>query len=143
MSVIVSYCLSVKEVMKMKVSKKVLTFLLCILLSLVMVGTSACSGGGNDSEGDGAGGTLLIGTGEFNGIFNYIFSASAYDSHIGELVQAMIYDVGPGGELVDGVCEYQVPEIKTDENGDEYSVYTFKVKEGIEFTDGTPLTIDD
>ena len=124
----------------MKVSRRILVVMLCIALCFSMAGMTGCGGGsGSGSDSD----TLLIGTGEFNGMFNYILGQSAYDIHISDLVHSYIYDKGPGGELVEGVCEYTPAEVTKDEDGKEITIYTFKVKEGIKFTDGEPLTIDD
>ena len=121
--------------------KRILTLILCVLLSVTMLSVTACKGGGD--SGSGSGGTLLIGTGEFNGIFVYQFGNSAYDAHISDLVHGYVYDTGQGGELVDGVCLYQKPEIKTDDKGGQYTVYTFKLRDGVKYSDGTPVTVDD
>ncbi|GHU42784.1 hypothetical protein FACS1894111_07270 [Clostridia bacterium] len=120
----------------MKTVKKALV----IVLSLVLCfGTLA---GCATKTADGKS-TLLLGVTEFNGVFNFLTYNSAYDRYVTMLTQLNVYNTGKGGDCVDGACTYQEPEIKTDENGNQYTVYTFKIKDGLKFSDGQPVTADD
>ncbi len=113
------------------------------LSSLLAVAVLAgCSGGNDGGNGGGeetpvAGDQILkFGTSGFEGVFNPILSDNVYDSYI----TALIFD---GLVDVDGTGEY-VPELATWELDEETkTVYTFTLRDGLTFSDGTPLTAND
>ncbi|MCR5372953.1 MAG: hypothetical protein K6E41_05740 [Solobacterium sp.] len=113
------------------------------LSSLLAVAVLAGCSGGNDGGNEGgeetpvAGDQILkFGTSGFEGVFNPILSDNVYDSYI----TALIFD---GLVDVDGTGEY-VPELATWELDEETkTVYTFTLRDGLTFSDGTPLTAND
>ncbi|MBE6117581.1 MAG: hypothetical protein E7188_03410 [Erysipelotrichaceae bacterium] len=113
------------------------------LSSLLAVAVLAGCSGGNEGGSEGgeetpvAGDQILkFGTSGFEGVFNPILSDNVYDSYI----TALIFD---GLVDVDGTGEY-VPELATWELDEETkTVYTFTLRDGLTFSDGTPLTAND
>jgi len=142
---------------------KSLSLLLVFVLMLTMILSACGSDGGQSSstpEGDepssqSDGGdepstsgstytTLVVGQQEFNGIFNPILAHTAYDVIAGEYMFVMPYNVTRDGSLESYAAEYTEPEEITNEAGEIVQViYTIKLKEGMVFSDGTPVTADD
>ncbi len=145
----------------MKSTRKYLAILMaCLMLVALFAGcktgddtttTAPATGTGTPatdtpaSDGPSSGNdTLVIGTTEFNGVFNYLFYNTAYDANVINLIDLAIYDGDRGGALVSGVCEYKTPEVIKDAAGKDVGAkYTFKIKDGIKFSDGEAVTADD
>lgn len=88
--------------------------------------------------------TLMLGSTEFNGVFSPFFSRTAYDSEVSGLIQAGLWELDRAAQPVESLAYYQVPEVVKDADGKiTSSIYTFKLKEGMKFSDGTPVTADD
>lgn len=86
--------------------------------------------------------TLVIGTSALNGVFSPLFSSSAYDNEIINLVFANISRLDKDGELIDCAGHVEAEEQKA-ADGHTQVLYTVSVKEGMKFSDGKPVTIDD
>ena len=82
-----------------------------------------------------------------DGVFNPFFSTSAYDSAIIGHTQIGMLSTDKEGNITYGeneptvVKDYTVAE--TTESGKKYTTYRFLIKNGIQFSDGVPLTIKD
>lgn len=85
--------------------------------------------------------TLVIGTNSFNGVFSPMFSSNAYDVQAYDPVFTTVSRLNEKGELVDYAGHVE-SEIITDA-GHEQVRYTITIKEGMKFSDGEPVTIDD
>lgn len=84
------------------------------------------------------GNVLTVGGTSPQGIFNPLTSSTVYDRYIYELIFEMLLQVEPSGALTtDGSLtkEYTVSE--------DGLVYTFNLREGIKWHDGTEVTADD
>ena len=114
--------------------------ILAALLSATMLFTVA--GCGNKEAGKGGNNTLVIGTQTFNGVFSPFFYNSAYDSQAFELVFTSVCGTNENNELVERGGSITAEEVK-DEDGNLQTLYTIKLKEGMKFHDGKPVTIDD
>ena len=130
--------------------------IICLLLLVAMCASCAvvftgCKGknGGDKKNPD----ALVIMTEQLDGLFNPFFSTSATDgtivsmTQIGMLSSKCIYDakgnvtsveVAFGDDEAVVTKDYQVTQ-----NSDGDNVYTFVIKNGILFSDGHPLTIED
>ena len=87
--------------------------------------------------------TLVVGTVALDGVFSPFFYSSAYDSQVGiDPVFANVCRLNPNGELVDDAGHVEVEEV-TAEDGHTQYLYTVSVQEGLTFSDGEPVTIDD
>lgn len=141
---------------------------LAILLSMAMLaGLTACGGddakngntgnaGQNESgstedngesgkepvESTGSLDTLVIGTGDFEGVFSPFFYSSEYDNQILDLIFPSPVRLDENGEVVDYAGHVEVEEV-TAEDGTTKYMYTVTIQEGLTFTDGEPVTIDD
>ena len=88
---------------------------------------------------------LIIGMNPLDGNFNPFFATNANDLEVLSMTQIGMLDVDEEGNLVCGqdyptVAESYTMTVASD---DAYTDYSFVIKDGIMFSDGTPLTIDD
>ena len=120
---------------------------LALLLSVIMIASLAACGsndGGNadggesDNQGGAAHDTLIIGTQAMNGVWSPFFYTSAYDAQVQDLIFASVCRLDADGELMDWAGHVDV-----EETADGKYVYTVTVQEGMTFSDGEPVTIDD
>ncbi len=119
--------------------KKILSLLLCLTMCLSMAGMLAGCGGSADA--------FVIMTEQLDGLFNPFFSTSASDSTIVGMTQIGMLgsdyvngeiQVAYGDEHSVAVKDYDIVE-----NSDGTNTYTFVLKNGILFSDGHPLTMED
>lgn len=124
---------------------------LALLLAAVMVVTSmtACGGKSNDSTNESGTttsssslDTVVVGTQSLDGVFNPLFYSSAFDNQINDLVFASVCRLNEDGELIDWAGHLDTEEI-TAEDGHSQVKYTVTLNEGMTFSDGEPVTIDD
>lgn len=123
--------------------------ILALLLSATMLLTVGCgtskgndATGNNDEESTSTNNTLVIGTSEFNGIFSPFFYTTGYDYQAFETVFTNVCSTNENNELVDKGGSITAEEV-TAEDGTKQTLYTIKLKEGMTFQDGEPVTIDD
>ena len=134
--------------------------ILCLLLCAVMACASfvACedpgvtdsadngggnSGGGNTPKRD----SIVIMTEELSGLFNPFYATSGADMGVVGLTQIGMLTTDKNGNSVAGddydtvVKDFKY-EIKNN-SGNTETVYTFVLKNGLKFSDGVPLTMND
>lgn len=80
--------------------------------------------------------TLIVGLQQPDGIFNPLYSDSAYDTEINDVMFSPLLRSKEDGELVEWLCD--MPKISNDGK-----TYTFKLKDGVKWSDGQPITSDD
>ena len=81
--------------------------------------------------------TLVVGTQSMEGVFNPYFYGSAYDAQVNDAIFASVCSLNANGELVDEAGHVEVEE------KDGKFIYTVSIQEGMVFSDGEPVTIDD
>lgn len=114
-------------------NKKFMATALSSALALTaLVGCSGGSSAGGNSSKDSAQ-TLRFGLSGFEGVFNPILSDNVYDSYVSSLLFEGLVTNDPTGEAIPKLATWEVDE----------NVYTFTLKDGIKFSDGTPLTAED
>ena len=134
--------------------KKCFALLMAVLMTVGLL--TAC---GNDKPAptDNAGNdTLVIGTLNFDGKFSPFFYTNAYENDVLGLVHLNLLDTDREGSVVLRGIEGEVrPYNGTDytykgisdctitENADGTVYYDFTLREGVQFSDGTPVDIDD
>lgn len=126
--------------------------LISLLLVGAMVASMAACGGNNGEAVDGtesgatstsAYNTLVVGVQSLDGVFSPFFYTSEYDSQAGiDPVFASVCTLNANGELVDNAGHVEVEEVTAEDGSTKY-VYTVSIQEGMVFSDGEPVTIDD
>ena len=134
----------------MKIAKKKLTIIICavvaavIAIAGVVVGVVTCGKGKKDS--------IVIMSEELNGLFNPFYATTGADQEIiGRTQISMLSTDKTGNPTVkeaDGsdkatvVKAFDVQQKKEGETV-KNTVYTFVIKNGLKFSDGVPLTMND
>ena len=91
---------------------------------------------------------FVIMTEQLDGLFNPFFSTSANDGTIVSMTQIGMLTTGyKNGEVTVAYGDNEAVVVKdmsiVHNNSDDTTVYTFVIKNGIQFSDGHPLTIED
>ncbi len=121
-------------------TKRIISLVLCLALCVGMLSSlTGCGAGGADA--------LVIMTEQLDGLFNPFFYTSAPDGTIVGMTQIGML----GSKYVDGEVTVAYGEdeavVTKDyeivENDDDTVTYNFVLKNGIKFSDGHPLTMED
>ena len=120
--------------------KRILSFILCIVMCLGMVSMlSGCGGGKKDA--------FVIMTDQLDGLFNPFYYTAAADGTIVSMTQiSMLGAKYENGEVKVAYGENEavvVKDYEIVENDDDTTTYNFVLKNGIKFSDGHPLTMED
>ncbi len=119
--------------------KRILTLILCLAVCFGMVSLTGCSGGKADA--------FVIMTEQLDGLFNPFFSTSSADSTIVGMTQiGMLSSTYVDGEVEVAYGDNEAVAVKDYdivENADGTVTYTFVLKNGIKYSDGHPLTMED
>ncbi|MBP3582713.1 MAG: hypothetical protein J6K44_01610, partial [Clostridia bacterium] len=145
--------------MKKKLISLLLLLTMCfsILSVLTACGDDGDSGdGGSGNGGSSSGGSgnstpnaLVIMSDALDGVFNPFFSTSAPDGNIVAMTQMSMLttDIDANGDVVVAFGDDEAVVVKdfekTYNKSTDRTTYTFVIKNGIKFSDGTPLTIED
>ena len=106
-------------------------------LALTAIPLSACGKGSKRDD-------IVIMAEEFSGLFNPFYATSGSDMEVVGLTQLSMLTTDSDGNLTAGrneataVLDYEIGE---DNSGN--AVYTFVLKNGLKFSDGKPLTMND
>ena len=120
--------------------KRILSILLCVAMCLSMAAVmTGCGGGKRDA--------FVIMTDQLDGLFNPFFYTAAPDGTIVAMTQIGML----GSKYVNGEVEVAygedeavvVKDYEIVENKNDTTTYTFVLKNGIKFSDGHPLTMED
>ncbi len=123
--------------------KKLITSALAVMMAMTaVVPMAACKEDFNPETRP-----LVMSLGTPDGVFNPFFSTSAYDSTVVGMTQISMLAADANGKVVCGENEPVVVKdykITTEGEGDnQTTTYEFILKNGIKFSDGTPLTMKD
>ena len=121
--------------------KRILCLLLCLMMIVSMGATLTGCGGGSSVD------AFVIMTEQLDGLFNPFFYTSAPDGTIVSMTQISML----GADYVNGEVEVAygeneavvVKDYDIVENSNDTTTYTFVLKNGIKFSDGHPLTMED
>ena len=130
---------------------------LALILSLIMcVSLFTACGNGNDNQQDSTTKTLVVGTQNFDGKFSPFFYTNDYENQVMSMVfEALLGTDREGAVVLKGIEGDVRPYNGTDytytgiadcdivENADGTVDYNITLKEGVKFSDGTEMTIDD
>ena len=125
-------------------NKRIVAMALCVIMCLGMASMfTGCKGDGSGAAPD----AFVIMTDALDGLFNPFFSTSAPDGTIVAMTQIGMLSsefvngkvqVAYGDDHAVAVKDYDIVE-----NDDDTTTYTFVLKNGIKFSDGHPLTMED
>ena len=130
--------------------KRILALVLCIAMCMGTVALfSSCGGGGTTDGPKEKPNAFVIMSDEFDGVFNPFFSTTGADATIVAMTQIGMLS----SEYVDGAVKVAFGEnqatVTKDFQISEYdpiedeTIYTFVLKNGIKYSDGHPLTMED
>ncbi len=105
--------------------KKILALCLSLVITL---GLLASCGGSSDK-------ILRMGISSIEGLFNPIMTDAQYDNWVCDLLFEPLVSNDAEGEYGPNLATYEI--------SDDHLTYTFTLKDGITFSDGTPLTTED
>ncbi|OUN22224.1 ABC transporter substrate-binding protein [Pseudoflavonifractor sp. An85] len=140
----------------MKSTKKVLALGMASVMTLSLL--SACGNKSNTDNPSGGSntGTLVVGDGNYDGKFSPFFYTSAYDGNIVTLNQLQLAGADREGAMIlKGIegetkeyngTEYTytgISDIEITQNADGTVYYDITLKDGVKFSDGHELDIDD
>ena len=120
--------------------KRIISLILCIVMCVGMMSSlTGCGGASSDA--------FVIMTEQLDGLFNPFFYTSAPDGTIVGMTQIGML----GSKYVDGEVQVAygedeavvVKDYEIIENDDDTVTYNFVLKNGIKFSDGEPLTMED
>ena len=129
--------------------KRIISLILCIVMLISIASVLSGCGGGNRA--------FVIMTDNLDGLFNPFFSTSASDGTIVSMTQIGMLTsgidekgdatvaFGPGEAVVtlDYASKYDENAQSENANKKGVTTYTFVIKNGIKYSDGQPLTIED
>lgn len=125
---------------------RILSLILCLALCLGAVSIlGACNKKDDDKKKPDA---LVIMTEELDGLFNPFYSTSANDATIVGMTQLSMITTGyKNGEVIEAYGDNEATVvkdyIKNYDAASNKTTYTFVIKNGIKFSDGKPLTMND
>lgn len=126
--------------------KKLISLLLVAAMAVSMLAGCGSKDNGEQVENNSTGSTydtLVVGIQSLDGVFSPFFYTSAYDSQAAlDTVFASVCTLNPDGELVDNAGHCEVEEVTAEDGSTKY-VYTISIQEGMVYSDGEPVTIDD
>lgn len=78
-----------------------------------------------------------------NGVFSPFFATTGYDMNIVDMVHAPLIKADRNAQPEAALAEYAIEEVKGEDGIVSETIYTFTLKDGVTFSDGTPVTADD
>lgn len=79
--------------------------------------------------------TVIIGTSDFGGVFNPLYCETAFEAAVTELIFDGMVESDYNALPIPGMADYEISQ--------DGLTYTFTLKEGVKFSDGTPVTAED
>lgn len=87
--------------------------------------------------------TLVVASLEMNGVFSPFFATTGYDNAIVDRVHAPLIKADRKAQPEAELADFSIEEVKGEDGTVTQTIYTFTLKEGVNFSDGTPVTSDD
>ena len=129
-------------------TKRIISLILALTMLVGML-SALCSCGGNQEKISNETTTLVLSTSELDGVFNPFYSSSAPDSSIVGMTQLGMLSADKDGKVSYGedeacvVLDYEAKTEYDNDNNPIKTVYRFVLKNDIQFSDGSPLTMRD
>lgn len=128
---------------------KILSLALCLAMCFSAIGIfSSCIPKKNPEDNKSKPDALVIMTEELDGLFNPFYSTTAADATIVGMTQLGMITTGyVNGEVIEAFGDKEAvvvkDYVKSYNSGNDTTTYTFVIKNGIKFSDGKPLTMND
>lgn len=126
----------------MKKSIRITSAVVCAVMAVTLLPLAACKSSKKTS--------IVIMSEELSGLFNPFYATSGADQTVIGMTQIGMLTTDSSGEIICGedeatvVLDYEVDYPNETKGYDgENSIYRFVIKNGLTFSDGTPLTIND
>ena len=136
--------------------KKIRTILVSVLALFMALSLAGCTGGNGGGNGGKADTPLVVGYSNFSEKFSPFFADTAYDQDVVGMTQIGLLPSDRVGSVLLNAMDGEVVNYNgTDytyygpancvvtENADGTVTYDFTLKDGITFSDGEPVTVDD
>lgn len=136
--------------------KKTFTRVLSVVAAASLLTGCGAGGSGSSKKSGKKSDTLVVGTAQLNRKFSPFFATTSYDQDVTGLTQVGLLPSDREGSIVKNGIKGEkrsyngkkytykgIADLKTTENSDGTVDYDIKIKDGIKFSDGKPLTADD
>lgn len=87
--------------------------------------------------------TVVVASLEMNGVFSPFFGTTAPDNDIVEMVHGSLIKSDRNAQPQADLAEYKIEQVEAEDGSVSETIYTFTLKDGVTFSDGTPVTADD
>ena len=87
--------------------------------------------------------TVVVASLEMNGVFSPFFATTAPDNDIVEMVHGSLIKSDRNAQPQADLAEYKIEQVEAEDGSVSETIYTFTLKDGVTFSDGTPVTADD
>lgn len=108
-------------------------------------GTSQAAGENNaaPAETESKNKTVVVSSLEMNGVFSPFFATTGYDMDIVDRVHEALIKADRNAQPEAALADFKIDEVKGEDGTVTETIYTFTLKDGVTFSDGTPVTADD
>ena len=87
--------------------------------------------------------TVVVASLEMNGVFSPFFATTAPDNDIVSMVHGALIKTDRNAQPEADLADYKIEQVEAEDGSVSETIYTFTLKDGITFSDGTPVTADD
>lgn len=87
--------------------------------------------------------TVVVASLDINGVFNPLFATTGPDNDVNDRIFEPLIKADREAQPEAALADFTIEEVKGDDGVVTQSIYTFTIKEGAVFSDGTPVTADD
>ncbi len=87
--------------------------------------------------------TVVVASLEMNGVFSPFFATTAPDNDIVSMVHGALIKTDRNAQPEADLADYKIEQVEAEDGSVSETIYTFTLKDGVTFSDGTPVTADD
>lgn len=87
--------------------------------------------------------TVVVASLDINGVFNPLFATTGPDNDVNKRIFEPLVSADRQAQPQPALADFKIEEVKGDDGVVSQTVYTFTLKDGVVFSDGTPITADD
>lgn len=87
--------------------------------------------------------TVVVASLEMNGVFSPFFATTVPDNDIVSMVHGALIKTDRNAQPEADLADYKIEQVEAEDGSVSETIYTFTLKDGVTFSDGTPVTADD